>query len=198
MTDWHKESQRAYVELTKYAETRSKELTTMLQPYIEVTDSYGELVCHIALILGQTPPRSKQDAVLRDLMADVFDFLYEARFLIIKGKLEIAYPLARRAYESLSLMVACFLRPPLADRWSAGKKINNAEVRKLLAKHPAGESEHTTQELYNFFSKASHPNRDLVANRFLGEGNEFVLGAIGRPNLTLLADYALRGRPETN
>ena len=192
MADRQKESQRTYAELTEYAELRSKELAAILQPYIEVTDRYGELVCHIALVLGQTPPSHKRDVVLRDLMADVFDFLYEARILIIKGKLEIAYPLARRAYESLSLMVACFLNPPIADRWSAGKKINNADVRKLLAKHPYGEPEHMTQELYNFFSEASHPNRDLVAHRFLGDGNEFVLGAIARPNLTMLADYALR------
>ena len=192
MADRRKESQRTYAELTEHAERRSKELAPMLQPYIEVTDRYGELVCHIALALGQTPPSNKRDVVLRDLMADVFDFLYEGRNLVIKGKLEIAYPLARRAYESLSLMVACFQHPPIADRWSAGKKINNSEVRKLLAEHPAGEPEHMTEELYKFFSEASHPNRDLVAHRFLGDGNEFVLGSIGRPNLTMLADYALK------
>ena len=31
-----------------------------------------------------------------------------------------------------------------------------------------------------------------MASRFLGAGNEFVLGAIGRPSLVLLADYALK------
>jgi hypothetical protein len=31
-----------------------------------------------------------------------------------------------------------------------------------------------------------------MAHRFLGEGNEFVLGATGRPNLAMLADYALK------
>jgi hypothetical protein len=67
------------------------------------------LICEITLILGNTPPSSKRDAAIRDLMADVFDFLVEARALIIKGKLEVAYPLARRAYEcGLSL------------RWSLG------------------------------------------------------------------------------
>jgi hypothetical protein len=164
----------------------------MLQPYIDVTDRYGEIICRITLVLGQKPPESKRDAALRDLMVKVFDFLYEARPLIIKGKLEIAYPLARRAYESLSLMVACYLDPKLADRWIAGKKIGNADVRKLLGKHPAGESEEMTRKLYSFFSQTSHPNRDVVAHRFLGEGNEFVLGAIGRPSLALLVDYALK------
>jgi hypothetical protein len=31
-----------------------------------------------------------------------------------------------------------------------------------------------------------------MAHRFLGEGNEFVLGATGRPSLAMLADYALK------
>jgi len=30
------------------------------------------------------------------LLADVFDFLYETRALILKGKLEIAFPLGKR------------------------------------------------------------------------------------------------------
>ena len=46
-------------------------------------------------------------------------------------------------------------------------------------------------DLYRFFSKAAHPNRELVAERFLGEGNEFVLGSIGRPSLILVADHCI-------
>jgi hypothetical protein len=55
-----------------------------------------------------------------------------------------------------------------------------------------GEKELQTRELFDFFSKTTHPNRSHVAHRFLGEGNEFVLGAIGRPSLAMLADYALK------
>jgi hypothetical protein len=154
-----------YADLPRYAELRSKELSALLEPYVSITDRYGELLCSIVVILGKTPPASRRDAAARDLIADVFDFLYEARVLIIKGKLEIAYPLARRAY---------------------------AEVRRVLAANPMGEKEAQTRELYDFFSKTTHPNRTHMAHRFLGEGNEFVLGAIGRPSLSLLADYALR------
>lgn len=192
MPDWEKEAETQYAALVGYADKRFRELLPLLESYNRVTDEYGKLICRVVMILGQTTPRSKRDAALRDLMADVFDFLYEARPLISKGKLEVAYPLARRAYESLSLMVACYLEPKLAERWMAGKKIGNAEVRRLLGKHPAGESEELTGELYRFFSGATHPNRDLVAHRFLGEGNEFVLGAAGRPSLAMLADYALK------
>jgi len=192
LPDRNEEAKPTYAALDEYAALRRHELSEMLRPYIEVTDQYGALICRVTLILGKTPPRSKLDTVLRDLMADVFDFLYEARPLIVKGKLEIAYPLARRAYESLSLMVACFLDPKIADRWTAGKHIGNAEVRCVLGQHPMGESEEKMRDLYKFFSMATHPNRSLVAQRFLGEGNEFVLGAVGRPSLAFLADYALK------
>ena len=181
-----------YAELDEYARVRTSELAPMLQPFIEVTNHYGELICEIVLILGKTPPTSKHDSLTRDLMADVFDFLNEARPLIIRGKLEIAYPLARRAYKSLSLMVACHLNSKLADKWIAKKQIGNAEVRRVLGTHPMGEQEDRMQEAYSFFSKTTHPNRTHLARRFLGEGNEFVLGAVGVPSLTLLADYALK------
>jgi hypothetical protein len=181
----------AYAGLPRYTETRSGEFSALLAPFIELTDRYGELICGIVVVLGKTLPASPRDAAARDLIADVFDFLYEARALIIKGKLEVAYPLTRRAYESLSLLVACELEPKLADRWIAGKQVGNAEVRRILAAHPMGEKEAQTRELYDFFSKTTHPNRNHLAHRFLGEGNEFVPGAIGRPSLAMLADHAL-------
>jgi hypothetical protein len=192
MSNWNEQAKKTYAELAEYAALRMRELSKILGQYIETTDLFGVLISRITLVLGKATPRSKQDAALRDLMADVFDFLYEARPLIVKGKLEIAYPLARRAYESLSLLVACYLDPKIADRWVARKQIGNAEVRRALGKHPMGESEEKMKELYTFFSSAAHPNRDVVAHRFLGEGNEFVLGAIGRPSLAMLADYALK------
>jgi hypothetical protein len=182
-------ARRTYAE---YAATRIRELSPMLEPFTRVADRYGELICQVTLILGKMPPISTRDAALRDLMADASDFLVEARPLIIKGKVAIAYPLARRAYESLSLMVACHLDESLAKRWMAGKQISNVEVRRVLGKHRFGEPQERTQELYNFFSKTTHPKREQIAHRFLGEGNEFVFGAIGRPSLSLLADYAIK------
>ena len=181
-----------YAELALYAETRSKELTPLLGSYIDITDRYGEVICGIVDALGKTPPTSARDAAARDLIADVFDFLYEARPLIIKGKLEVAYPLARRAYESLSLLVSGKLEPTLIDRWISGDQISHSQVRRVLAAHPGGEEEVKTRELYNFFCKTTHPNRSHMSYRLLGEGNEFVLGSIGRPSLALLADYAIK------
>ena len=123
MTDWGSDASKTYTGLTEYSALRTRKISEMLQPYIEVTDRYGTLICRITLVLGKIRPRSMQERVLRDLMADVFDFLYETRALIIKGKTEVAYPLARRAYESLSLMVACHMEPKLAERWAAGNRV---------------------------------------------------------------------------
>ena len=163
------DGRHVYVELSEDAAVRTKVLSMMLEPLTTIIDRYGELICQVTLILGKTPPASARDAAIRDLMADVFDFLMETRPLISKGKVAIAYPLARRAYESLSLMIACHLDESLAKRWIAGKQIGNAEVRRVLGKHPLGEPQEQTQELYNFFSKTTHPNRDQIAQRFLGE-----------------------------
>lgn len=57
--------------------------------------------------------------------------------------------------------------------------------------HPMGESEESMKELYNFFCSATHPNRELIPRRFLGEGNEYVLGVIGKPELVLITDYCM-------
>jgi hypothetical protein len=136
----------AYSDLPRNAEFWSSELAPLLAPYIELTDRYGEILCRIVLVLGKIPPTSPRDASARDLISDVFDFLYKARALIIKGKLEVAYPLARRAYESLSLLVAGTLEPKLADRWIAGKQVGHAEVRGVLGRKPMGEEETKTRE----------------------------------------------------
>jgi hypothetical protein len=154
-----------YAELDEYARARTNELAPMLQAFIEVTSHYGELICEIVLILGKTPPTSKYDSLTRDLMADVFDFLNEARPLIIRGKLEIAYPLARRAYESLSLMVACNLDSKLAEKWIAKKQIGNAEVRRVLGSHPMGEQKDRMQEAYTSLAKLRIP----IAPTWLGD-----------------------------
>lgn len=178
--------------LSFYAETRRKELVSQLQPVIDLVDSYGSLVARAVFALGKVPPKSRQEVVVRDLIADVFDFLYEWPRPLFEGRLDVAFPLARCAYESLSLLSACYQNASIAERWDRGEKIGNSEIRKALAGMPFPESEEALREIYKFFSKGTHPNRDLVAERFLGEGNEFVLGSIGRPDLLLVAEHCIR------
>ena len=186
------EAHSLYDQLPEFAATRLREISDMMQPYLSATDRYSRLVSRLTSLLGHSPPCDTQDRVIRDLLADVFDFLYESRSLIVGGKLAIAYPLARRAYESLSLLHLFAVDSLWATKWQKGKQIGNAEVRKQLGRHPMGEPESAMKDLYSFFSEASHPNRKLVAGRLLGEGNEFVLGLIGKPELFLVVDYCAK------
>lgn len=186
------EAHSFYERLPEFSAARLREISGMSQPFIAITDRQARLVARLTNLLGHTPPRDTQDRVIRDLLADTFDFLYESRSLIIGGKLTLAYPLARRAYESLSLLHLCSLDYTWAEKWECGKEIGNAEVRKQLGRRPMGESEAEMKILYAFFSEASHPNRDLVSSRLLGEGNQFVLGLIGKPNLFFVVDYCAK------
>jgi len=187
-----KDANTHYEELEQYSVTRTKEISGMSAPYIKITDRCGRLVSRLVLLLGTVKPHSLQDAIIRDLMADVFDFLYESRPLIMAGKLNVAFPLARRAYESLSLLHLCAIDKTWAVRWHEGKEISNGVIRKELAKHPMGQPEEIMREAYKFFCSATHPNRVLIPQRFLGEGNQYVLGVIGEPDLLLIVDYCMK------
>jgi hypothetical protein len=192
MTNWAEQAEIQYAALAGYAEMRRTELAPLLESYNRVTDQYGVLVCRIVLILGQVPPKTTLDSMTRDLATDVFDFLHEARTVIQNGMPHLAYPLARRAFESLCLVVASNQDDAVASKWQSGAEVKFYEVRKVLAAHPLGESEEALKEFYSFFSEATHPRRGIVSERYLGDGNAFVLGAIGRPELILLADYCIR------
>lgn len=181
-----------YVQLMKYSSLREKEISPMLTPYIEATDKYGRLLCRLCIYLGECEPISIQDSVIRDLMADIFDFLYESRHFIIKGQTLVAYPLARRAYESLSLLHWCVLDSNTAEKWAKGTQFKNEDIRRALGKHPMGEPEADLRKLYKFFCEMTHPNREMIAYRGLGEGNQFVFGSVGKPNLIEVADYCMK------
>lgn len=191
MTDAAEEGRKLYRDLPTFATGRDQELRAMLTPFVDITDRYGELVSRAVLALGRVPPRNRQDAIVRDLLADVFDFLYEWRRPLLEGRVHVGYPLGRRSYESLSLLSAVLQDKDLATRWDSGKQIGNSQIRSALTSLPFYEDETSLRELYSFFSKGSHPNRDLVSERFLGEGNEYVLGSIGRPSLVLVLDSSI-------
>jgi hypothetical protein len=186
------EANEEYGRLPEYSALRTKDLTPMPAPYVDVTDAYGRLLSRLCLIIGEQEPPSTQDAVVRDLMADVFDFLFESRVFILRGQTLLALPLARRAYESLSLLHLCTLDAKAAESWATGKKLSNGYVRKALVGLQMGEPEERLRELYNFFCEFTHPNREMIAFRGLGEGNEYVFGSIGTPELVSVADYCMK------
>lgn len=183
---------KEYHRLKDYAETRFSELSKIFQDEIEVLMEYEELICRATVILGSYPPKDITDRSIRDLFADVFDFLYISRRLILEGYVSTVFPLLRRAFESNSLIQYFMLLPNKVIEWDKGKQISNAEIRKYLDSHPMGQSEKAMKDLYVFFSGATHPNREYIPTRFLGEKNQFVLGAIGVPSLLVVADYIYR------
>ena len=73
----------------------------------------------------------------RHLIADVFDFLYEARPLIIKGKLEERLPPCPKSIRILSLLVSGKLEPTLIDRWISGDQIGHSRFDACLLLIPA-------------------------------------------------------------
>jgi len=181
-----------YHRLKEYAKTRSSELSKIFQDEIEVLMEYEELICRATVILGTYPPKDITDRSIHDLFADDFDFLYISRRLVLEGYVSTAFPLLRRAFESNSLIQYFMLLPNKVIEWDKGKQIKNVEIRKYLDSHPMGESEKAMKDLYVFFSGATHPNREYIPTRFLGEKNQFVLGAIGVPDLLVVADYIHR------
>lgn len=182
-----------YAKLIEYSDQRRQELSKMFSPVVELTDRYGALICRVTCALGSSPPTSTQDVVVRDLMVDVFDFLWEWRRPLLEGRIQVAYPLARRSYESLSLLSICAQDPSFANRWEQGKKkISNSEIREALARSQMPESKEALKDLYDFFSLGTHPNRDLIAYRYLGEGNQSVLGSNGVPDLIFITDHFIK------
>ena len=166
-------------------EEREENMREILDVFVKATDEYGKIISRITLMLGHIAPASDYDIAQRDLMADVFDNLYEARSIILRGKYVVAYPVARRAFESLTLKIAFYLEPKMCDRWLKGKQIGNVQVREALERHKGrgGEPIDETRRLYAYFSNDSHPNYFFIPQRSLGQGNHYVLGSIGQPLL---------------
>lgn len=187
-----KNSDEHYNLLPEYATLREQESRAMFGPFIEATDKFGKLISRLIYLLGDSLPADVQDAVIRDITADIFDFLYESQPLILSGKLHIAYPLLRRAFESLSLLHTCILHKEVAEKWQHRGKFENRDLRRILSEHPMGEPEAHLKELYQFFSRATHTNRETLSNRKLGEGNKWVLGAIGIPEAVLMVDHCMK------
>jgi hypothetical protein len=60
------EANEEYSRLAEYAGLRTKELTPMLKPYVDSTDTYGRLLSRLCLIIGEEAPTSAQDGVVRE------------------------------------------------------------------------------------------------------------------------------------
>lgn len=140
-------------------------------------------------ILGDMRPPNIEDVAMRDLSCDAFEFLYEARRVIAENRPSVVFPLMRRAFESVSLCHLFMVKPEFALKWSKGSTLSNSNVRKHLESAPMTESVEQIRQLYGHFSEGTHPNRSHLPYLFLGEGNQFTLGAIPPIDLLVLGDH---------
>ncbi|MCI0692915.1 hypothetical protein L0337_13035 [candidate division KSB1 bacterium] len=182
------EADKEHDNLKEYSKTRFSELVEIFSEENKAAVNYEKLLCRATLILGHVKPKDAADQAIRDLLADVFDFLHISRQLILQGNLSAAFPLLRRAFESSALIHYFILKPLKADNWSNGKQIENREVRKFLGSNRIGltAAEDAYKKAYDDYSGGSHPNRKYVPYRYLGEPNEFVLGSVVKPELLIV------------
>ena len=165
----------------------------ILNPYLEVVKDYGQLFSRISFITGFIPPKNDFESIQRNLSSDAFDFLNETKNSILRGHFDTAFPIARRSFETLTLMIAFYFDNDLAKKWGKGQQIPNRKVRSILNNHKeiGGESKEFLQELYNYFSESSHPNRTAIPHRLIGLGNYFALGPFPEPMLLPIIDLCI-------
>lgn len=191
MTD--RPSSAALLELLEaMADQRRLALSKECAPVLSLAASYGELVCRAVDAMGRVAPASRQEEVVRDLIADTFDFLYEWPRPLIEGRTNVAWPLGRRAFESLSLACACYQDVAIAKKWDSGKELTNADIRRALSTAHFPEPADSLKEFYQMYSRGAHPSRDTIGERFLGNGNRFVLGSVGEPELVIVFEHCSR------
>ncbi len=178
--------------LDTHAANRYRELASTFAPLVAAIDSYEQLACRLVLCLGHTAILDNQDDALLDIFAESFDALRGAKRKILEWAPGLDYSLLRRAYETTSLFAYLVAKPAEITGWQNGRQIGNKEIREFLAKNPPGEPLDELRRNYSELSEGTHANRGLIPIRHLGHGNEFTLGSIGRPRLTLAADHLFR------
>lgn len=169
---------KPYCELARIEADRRRTIEEIFADEFAFIDDCMGLAARQVEILGDCQPSEVADVAMRDLSCDAFEFLYEARIAVAENRTSVVFPAMRRAFESISLCHLFTVKPEFARKWSKGGEISNADVRKHLEHDPMTESVDEIREAYKRFSQGTHPNRTHVAYMFLGEGNEFTLGAI--------------------
>ncbi|MBU1123606.1 hypothetical protein KJ652_03365 [Patescibacteria group bacterium] len=145
------------------------------------------VLCRMALILGDIQPENDADESIRDLFSEVFDSLLCSKNLIYEGYIGTAFPMMRRGYELMEMMIYFILNPDKETAWRGksgknGQHIKQCDIRQFFKTHPRGGDVAFKQELYNHFSDASHTNKKYIPYRQLGIANEFTLGNFAYPS----------------
>ena len=187
--DYRDLGESEFKNLPEYERTRSRELSEIYSDELKLIEDYERLVCRMIVMLGEVEPKDNLDRCMRDLTCDAFDVLYVCKTVILRNYYPLGFPMLRRVYETVCLVHYFHLLPSKADKWEKGHQFDNNEIRKFLNSHPMGEKEGTLREMYKFYTKGTHVNREFIPCRYLGEGNQFTLGSIVRPDLFVTTDY---------
>lgn len=181
-----------YAELPQIESERRGAIEEIFADEFAFIDDCLALAAKQVEMLGKLRPSKVEDVAMRDLNCDSFEFLYEARRVVAENRPSVVFPLMRRAFESVSLSHLLMVKPALALKWSKGRAFSNGEVRKHLESAPMTESVIQLREFYGHFSQGTHPNRSHLPYLFLGEGNEFTLGAIPPIDPLILGEHVRR------
>ena len=96
------EAIKLYKTIDKGYAKRIEVFDLLLNSYFEVVEDYAELFSRISYIIGFISPKDNYESTQRDIAADSFDFLNETKYLIKRGRYDLAFVLARRSFESLT------------------------------------------------------------------------------------------------
>jgi len=189
-------------------------LSIVYRDFVKSSDQIGIMISRVELCVGQTKPKDQRDVIVRDLLADSFDNLYEARERVLEGQLSIAYSLARRGCESLAILMNCSFDKGWAKEWATGKKntsqasvfrklktsfknydkeiveeFGQEYLKELDEKLGSGKASDYAEfkKQYDGLSKYTHSNMWSIGRRFHGEPFEYVLMNSIRPDVEFSA-----------
>jgi len=155
------------------------------------------VLCRMALVLGDIQPENEADESIRDLFSEVFDSLMCAKNAIYEGYCGTAFPMMRRGYELMEMMIYFILNPEGETAWRGksgkkGRQIKQGDIRKFLETSPQGGDVAFKKKLYDYFSSASHTNRKHIPYRQLGIANKFTLGNFAHPSEVGVIEQLMR------
>jgi hypothetical protein len=145
------------------AQIRANQLDTTrnshLQEYFDVADRYMEIVVDFLFRIPETETRTDRvllKAAIASLGASIINQLEAARLSLSAGLLQPATVLFRSIYEAALLADYLAIHPQEVRRWTQGKEIRMATVRKGLTKLTRA------SEVYSVLSEMVHPNLAVV------------------------------------
>lgn len=134
-----------------------------------------ELFVELIIVLGSTPPASDAERANRDLLAEAFDGIRIASKVFLWRYYGQAFTILRRVEEIVLIIENLFRDTKVGKRWLEGVKITPGNLREAVKGRIDGIAPEVDAQirrrLYDTYCEVSHPNREGIPNRHLGEPN---------------------------